>query len=220
MIIQHASENWENYIPKKVKTLILGSFNPNNPGNNANFYYGRNRNYFWKSLGGSLHNNDHHFFIHGQLNNNLGFQCMEEYGFYFFDLINELNINGVNQEHEINFVNSKIYSGFNDSVLFTNNTNFENNIVNIQRSYNQNIIDFIDKYKPNKLIHTLGNTTINAYFESQIGDLNVFLNNITNVCNNSNTEIIELSISPSQYNIHYYGLRQDLNNWLHQNLML
>ncbi len=31
MIIEHASVNWENYIPKNVKTLVLGSFNPNNP---------------------------------------------------------------------------------------------------------------------------------------------------------------------------------------------
>ena len=220
MIIEHASVNWKNYIPKKVKTLVLGSFNPNNPGNNANYYYGRNRNYFWKSLGGFLHNNDHHFFNNGQLNNNLGFQYMEEYGFYFFDLISELNINGLNQEHELNFINSKILNGFSDSVLFTVNTNFQNNNINIQRTYNQNIIDFIREYKPKKLIHTLGNFTINLNFESQIGDLNIFLNNISNECNNSNTQIIDLSISPSQYNIHYHGLRQELDNWLHQNLIL
>jgi hypothetical protein len=220
MIIDHASVKWEDYIPKKVNTLVLGSFNPNNPGNNANYYYGRKRNYFWKSLGGCLQNNDHHFFIQGQLNNDLVFQCMEENGFYFFDLIHELNLNGINQEHEINFRNTKIYSGFNDSVLFTNNTNFQNNLVNIQRSYNQNIIDFIYKYKPKTLIHTLGNATINANFESQIGDLNNFLTIISNACDNSNTEIVELSISPSQYNIHYFGLRQQLNTWLHQNLIL
>lgn len=167
-----------------------------------------------------MHNNDRHFFINGKLNNNLVFHCMEEYGFYFFDLINELNINGVNHEHEINFINSKIYTGFSDSVLFTTNSNFQNNTVNIERTYNQNIIDFIHEYKPKKLIHTLGNTTININFESQIGDLNDFLDNISNECNNSHTEIIELSISPSQYNIHYYGLRPELDNWLNQNLIL
>jgi len=41
-------------LPKwKAKTLIIGSFNPEqswHPTNSAEYYYGRVRNYFWKVL--------------------------------------------------------------------------------------------------------------------------------------------------------------------------
>ena len=136
MIIQHARENWGNFIPKKVKTLILGSFNPSNLGNNANYYYGRRRNYFWKAIGDILYNNQFHFFINGDLNTEIAFQIMEEYQFYFFDLITNIVLIGNNVEHETNFCEEKIFTGFSDTVLFTNNANYQNNNINIQRNYN------------------------------------------------------------------------------------
>ena len=158
MIINHASENWGNFIPKKVKTLVLGSFNPNNHmGQNANYYYGRNTNYMWKAIGDILYGNQQFFFNNGLLNNELAFQTMNKYSFCFLDLISSIQITGNNEQHENNFRAERIYNGFRDSVLFTTNTNFENFNINIQRNYNQNIISFLQNYKnlsQNRIFHS------------------------------------------------------------------
>ena len=108
MIIEHAYVNWENYIPKNLKTLILGSFNPNNEGQNANYYYGRSSNYFWKAIGEILFENQIYYFNDNQLNNHLVYQTMEKHQFCFYDLIKLINVTGVNEQHEENFINSKI----------------------------------------------------------------------------------------------------------------
>jgi len=56
MIIKHAAieDKWLNEKVTKLlynsKTLVLGSFNPNNQGNNTDFYYGRCSNFFWKII--------------------------------------------------------------------------------------------------------------------------------------------------------------------------
>lgn len=220
MIIQHACENWENFIPKKVKTLILGSFNPSNFGNNVYYYYGRRRNYFWKAIGDILFNNQFHFFINGDLNTQLAFQIMEEHQFCFFDLITNIVLIGNNAEHETNFCEEKIFTGFSDTVLFTNNTNYQNNNINIQRNYNNYIITFINEYLPKKIFHTLGNTTIDQNFHSNIQDLNQFLNQLSNICNQTNSQIDPKSISPSQTNINRNGNYEELKFWLNQNLFL
>lgn len=81
MIIEHASVNWENYIPKNVKTLILGSFNPNNLNNNTDYYYGRSSNYFWKVIADILNYNEDYFC--GNLERKV--EIMEKYGFCFLD---------------------------------------------------------------------------------------------------------------------------------------
>ena len=53
MIIQHAAliDNWNNIeLINNSKTIVLGSFNPNQPNNNTDFYYGRCSNYFWSTI--------------------------------------------------------------------------------------------------------------------------------------------------------------------------
>lgn len=220
MIIEHACVNWENYIPKNVKTLILGSFNPNNVGNNANYYYGRSSNYLWKTIGEILFANQMYYFNGNQLNNQLAYQTMEKYQFCFYDLIENLTITGNNAQHEVNFVNSKILSGFSDSVLFTNNTNFDGFMVNIQRTFNNEILDFLNNKKPERIIHTLGNGTVNLNFNSFRPDLNEFLVGISNVCLETITILIPISISPSQININRHNQFENLTNWLTENLNL
>lgn len=220
MNVQHAKVNWENFVPKVVKTLILGSFNPNKPVNNANYYYGRRRNYLWKAIGDILFNNQHHFFIRGQLNFELAILTMEKYHFCFLDLIDNIEVTGLNPEHEIQFITQKIHNKFSDSVLFTNDTGFQGNNINIHRNYNVEILELINEKTPATIIHTLGNITILPDFSSAKPDLNEFLNQIINLCEQSGTQLIPLSISPSQYNIHYNGLYEDLKNWLRMNLNL
>lgn len=45
MIINHKFRNHE--INEKTKILIVGTFNPDIPENDADFFYGRGRNYLW-----------------------------------------------------------------------------------------------------------------------------------------------------------------------------
>jgi len=39
-----------NSIPPETETLIIGTFNPDTPDNDAKFFYGRSRNYLWRLL--------------------------------------------------------------------------------------------------------------------------------------------------------------------------
>lgn len=222
MIIQHACQNWEVFIPKNVETLVLGSFNPLNPQDNlnANYYYGRNTNYLWKAIGDLLYNNQFYYFNNGQLNLEFAFQAMNEYSFCFLDLINNIQITGQNELHENNFCNSRIYTNYSDNVLFTGNANFEALNINLQRNYNQNIIEFIQMHKPSKLIHTLGNNRINLNFNAYPVDFQFFLNQISNISQLSDTEITTHSISPSQININRNNLYEELKKWLKIHLNL
>ena len=65
MVIQHNANvgNWDNEnILINAEVLILGSFNPFNlNGDNADFYYGRRSNYFWKIIGQELYNESAYF---------------------------------------------------------------------------------------------------------------------------------------------------------------
>lgn len=45
-------------ISPDTETLILGTFNPETPGNNAGFFYGRSRNYLWRLLPTAFGEND------------------------------------------------------------------------------------------------------------------------------------------------------------------
>ncbi|CAM3556193.1 hypothetical protein [Arcobacter aquimarinus] len=50
MIVKHKfyDECVKKFLDNEI--LIIGTFNPNIQNNEANFFYGRNRNYFWKIL--------------------------------------------------------------------------------------------------------------------------------------------------------------------------
>lgn len=179
MIIEHASVNWKNFIPKNVKTLILGSFNPNNPSNNTDYFYGRSSNYFWKTIANILGKNEDYFF--GSIERKI--QVMEKYEFCFFDLISNINVIGLNQEHEKSFIDLKIFIEFSDSVLFTSKTNFQKNNINVLRNYNHEILNFIDIYNPKRIIHTLGNNTIKTNFSTNPKEKNLGVNGFNGFVN-------------------------------------
>lgn len=46
--IKHKFRDFQNN--NNIETLILGTFNPDSPDNNANFFYGRSKNYLWNLL--------------------------------------------------------------------------------------------------------------------------------------------------------------------------
>jgi len=45
-------------IQKDTEILIIGTFNPDTEGNDAEFFYGRSRNYLWKILPLCIGNED------------------------------------------------------------------------------------------------------------------------------------------------------------------
>jgi hypothetical protein len=219
MIINHASKNWENFIPTKVKTLVLGSFNPLNDNDvNANYYYGRKTNYLWKAIGDILYNNQQYFFNNGLLINELAKNTMEEYGFYFMDLVKQISIIGNDENFIQNFVNQKIHSKFNDSELFrVREMNFNTLIT---RFYNCDIIKFMQNNKKLNIIHTLGNSRISQNFVASPSDLHTFINTILQIAIDTNSSFIPTSISPSQVNINRNRNYLELKNWLQMNLEL
>lgn len=218
MIIEHASVNWKNYIPKKVKTLVLGSFNPNNPLNNTDYFYGRSSNYFWKFIADILEFNEDYFC--GNYERKV--EVMEKYGFCFLDLISSISVNGINENHENNFKNVKIFTEYSDGVLFTTNTNFRGHNINVQRIYNIEILNFINAHYPKRIIHTLGNTRINNNFQSRPVELQNFINQILDISEQSNAIFNPISYSPSGRAVRVGGINyyQNLKNWLQDNLEL
>lgn len=218
MIIEHASVNWKNYIPKKVKTLVLGLFNPNNPLNNTDYFYGRSSNYFWKVIADILEFNEDYFC--GNYERKV--EVMEKYGFCFLDLISSISVNGINENHENNFKNVKIFKEYSDGVLFTSNTNFRGHNINVQRIYNIEILNFINAHYPKRIIHTLGNTRINNNFHSRPVELQNFINQILAISEQSNAIFNPISYSPSGRAVRVGGINyyQNLKNWLQDNLEL
>lgn len=225
MIVEHARVNWENFVPKVVKTLILGSFNPNNPGHNTNYYYGRNSNFLWKAIGDVLFENQQHFLANNELNIELARETMEEYQFCFLDLIDNIEVTGQNFQHVNQFLQENIFANFSDDKLFTTNANFLGNKINIQRNYNQHVLNFINENSPENILHTLGKNRISGNFitkpiEAGLGQIGFqgFINQIVQNCN----YFEPISYSPSGHAVNagapeYYN---NLKNWLRINLNL
>lgn len=230
-IINHASEeqNWLEQTEMKLllktsKTLVLGSFNPyNSNGNNTDFYYGRCSNFFWKVIAEIEGKNEQYYC------NNIKrkIEAMEEHSFCFLDLIESIEISSKNSDLSLieDFVQNKIYTGYSDSVLFTSDTRYKNNTVSIKRTYNKLVLDVLKNGNFNKVIHTLGNSTINKDFitkpvEKKLGKegFQNYWNSI--VQSNKNVEIINESYSPSAYAVRR-GRKQHLENltrWIENHL--
>lgn len=220
MIIQHAKVNWENYIPQDVKTLILGSFNPNNPSLNTDYYYGRSTNYLWRAIADLLKLKENYF------SNNLERkkEVMEKYSFCFLDLIEKIEISG-NETLLPQFVNQKILKEFSGQVLFTTNTTFEKHRFTVQRSYNHQIVDFINKNRVKTLLHTLGNNTINERFITNWSERRLGLNGFQGFVNSiksTDSVFIQKSYSPSGRAVKVGGQKhyENLKNWLNLSLNL
>jgi hypothetical protein len=208
-----------------AETLVLGSFNPHNPnGNNADFYYGRCSNFLWKVIA-ELTQKDEQFYCN-RLDRKI--EAMQEYSFCFLDLISsiEVSTNSTDESLIDRFLNQKIFSGYSDNVLFTSNTSFENDEVQVIRNYNQQIEDVLYNGKFQKVIHTLGNSTINQDFVTKPIEKNRKESGFQGYWNkliessNTNTFIRE-SYSPSAYAVRKLGSEnyKQLTKWIGFNLL-
>jgi hypothetical protein len=228
MIVNHVAivNEWNNNeILQNAETLILGSFNPfNENGDNADYYYGRCTNYFWRAIAEIDNLNPNIFFN----NIDLKMEYMRNKKFCFLDIINsvEITADGNNSITLNSFINQKIHKEFSDQVLFTTNTKFENTRFIVNRTYNEGIRQLINHGRINKIIHTMGNNTIGIDFrtnwqEKRLG-VNGFQGFINKIRNNEDITFVPISYSPSGRAVKTGGQTyfDELKLWLNENLLL
>ena len=230
MKVNHVAivNDWDLYeVFENAEILILGSFNPYNlNGDNADYYYGRCSNYFWRAIAELNNMNPNIFF------NNLELKLFftMQYKFYFLDLINSVEITSDNQDNQEDiqhFLNTKIYSNFSDQILFTTNTRFNNTKIYLKREYNKRIIQLLTQGRIKKIIHTLGNITINQEFKTKWGEKKLkdkgfqgFVEQI--IKNSTNIEFDKVSYSPSSWAVKRGGsiYFNNLKSWLNLHLKI
>lgn len=230
MIIKHAAIE-DNWLDKNVmrllynsNTLVLGSFNPNNQGNNTDFYYGRCSNFFWKVIA-DIEGKNEQYYCNNIQNK---FEAMDKHSFCFLDLIDSIEISSKSSDSNIiqDFIQNKIYTGYSDSVLFTSNTKYKNNTVKVERTYNKLVLDVLKNGTINKVIHTLGNSTIGKDFitkpvEKALGNegFQGYWNSLMN-CKKS-IDFNRESYSPSAYAVRRLGEGNysKMKSWFESNLI-
>jgi hypothetical protein len=220
MVIQHAAfvDNWNQIeLIENAKTIILGSFNPNQPGNNTDFYYGRSANYFWPTIANLEGRNPNFYF------NNLiaKHEAICKYKFCFFDVVESIDVTSVNEIIERNFVDEKIFTEFSDQILFTTNTNYLNHPVRVIRNYNLDVLNVIAN---KRIVQTMGNNRIliNGHTSPIEHNANpigfqAYINLIVQNCQ----FFQPVSYSPSAHAVRTGGIDYQLNlsNWIYGNIL-
>lgn len=227
MKINHVCQNnnWIN--PEEIKeatTLILGSFNPFNPiGQNTDYYYGRQSNYFWKVVATSLEMNEDYFA--DNLENKL--KVMKEYKFCFLDVISSIEVSSPDRNEELidDYVENKIFSNYLDQTLFTTKTSFKGQEIRIKRNYNHSVTSLLNNGNFKKVIHTMGNNRISTALRAVPLEKKLEKDGFQgyiNAINDLGVTFEPLSFSPSGYAVHSGGKEHsiNLNNWLSSNLGL
>jgi hypothetical protein len=219
------SNNWPGpSIVNTPKTLILGSFNPFNPFNkeNTDYYYGRNTNHFWKSIARNLKLEEDYFL------NNLSrkIETMNKFHFCFYDVVDYLEINCEDESSRDSFIKDNIYTNFYDSVVFKQKTrNYP--IIEIKRHYNRSIIELLKSNSFKKVIHTMGNNTIDEKMKTickekalRESGFQGFINEIGRICESRNITFVMKSFSPSQYAINTGKTSIiELDKWIKTNVL-
>lgn len=227
MVIDHNAiiNNWNyNDVLQNANTIILGSFNPYNPqGENPDYYYGRRTNYLWTAIEEISNLNPTYFLNNVQ--NKLEFMLL--HNFCFLDVIDSIEITEANQNNEIinQFVQKKIFTEFSDQVLFTTTTKFENTNIVLSRNYNENIVHLINQGNIQKIIHTMGNNTIQMNLETKTKEYNLGINGFQGYINsivNTGINFIPTSYSPSGRAVRVGGheYMTQLKEWLNEHLNL
>jgi len=140
-------------INSKTKILIIGTFNPDVVGNEATFFYGRNRNFLW-SLLPKVFNEE----SLKSKQNRYKLNFIRKYKIDFIDLISEIEIEeGKEKDYSDEYIDSKILKWNNvieviknkhiEGVCFTRKTfskinNIKNKIEIIEKYCEENNIKF------------------------------------------------------------------------------
>jgi len=228
MEILHAAVNWDlenlSSLSKNSKTLILGSFNPNNfnPKENTDFYYGRSTNHFWKSIARNLKLPENYFVN----NRERKIDCMEKHKFFFFDLINSIKLTCNDEDVLIQYLNEYIFTNYSDKELFrVRPYKFNNQYINKTLEFNYSILEFLEQNNTTRIVHSLGNNRIDNNLTARPLDVNMgfnpFVSQIINISYKNGIEFISTSFSPSQTSVNRGGInyRSNLDYWINQNIL-
>ena len=156
MHINHQFLNQEFFLPNwKIETLVLGTFNPK-CGEITDYYYGRNRNRFWRAME-NITGNENYYYQNSFERKKL---LMEKYKFGCTDIIKSVVINE-------NFAHRICGNGYSDSSLFT--------LREVTANYQfTEIKDYLITEKVKKVINTWGTRNNPNIFVNQINDLEIF----------------------------------------------
>jgi hypothetical protein len=143
MNIQHQFLDQPWFIPNwECRTLILGSFNPSG-GQLVDYFYGRDRNKFWKAVATLLGHQENHFhqgLTQHRLNHKL--QCLQSLGWGCTDIIREVEV-------AESFTHRIVGNGYTDQSLF--------NVRNVSRKYNvSQILERLDHGDVKRVVVALG----------------------------------------------------------------
>lgn len=213
---------WENYKVSNPKTLVLGSFNPYNPeAKPIDYYYGRQKNHFWKSvarvLGLPFDSLQGPNTISAKLNvMHDRFVCM--------DIIDQVEISSDNPNMTNAYINDHIFRDFTDQKIWATKSNG----VNIKRTYNKRVIYLLNNTDNIKtIIHTMGMNKISkpnrtSPRESALGinGFEGYMNAIFEICQRRNIRFEFQSISPSDYAVKRGSTKIDeLDHWIKTNAL-
>jgi hypothetical protein len=212
----------------KPKTLVLGSFNPfENVTKSVDYYYGRNKNHFWRTIANILKKNEEYFFDSEE-----GFNRKKEImqnRFICYDVIDSIQFRSENQFALDEYLMNEIFKNYSDQKIWTSKTKYKNSYsIQISRNYNQSIIDFLNSNNSIKyVIHTMGSNRISERsafpLETKLLDcgFNGYIMKIRKICMQKNIEFIFESYSPSDYAVKNGKTKKDeLMLWLKTNLKL
>lgn len=157
----------------KADILVLGTFNPS-CGEQVDYFYGRNRNKFWKAIGLTFKSSDNSLTtLEGKLTflNQHRFACM--------DIIQKLIVNDPIKINDLinGYSDQKLFGGIRDKSL--------------ERVYNtQNIKNYLEKFEPKKVLHTWGKRNNPVEFRNEISEIKQF-------CKEKSIQFIDDCPSPS-----------------------
>lgn len=155
MEIEHQFLHKDFFIPNwKADILVLGTYNPS-CGEQVDYFYGRNRNKFWKAIGLTFNISDNSLTT---LEGKLSF--LKKHDIACMDLIYKVVVNDPTKINDL-------ISGYSDQKLFGGTRD-----KSLERVYNtQNIKSYLEKFEPKKVIHTWGKRNNPVEFKNEISEL-------------------------------------------------
>lgn len=226
-IIYHHSQKLEWITPDQIAdphTLVLGSFNPfNKNGNNVDYYYGRENNFFWKVISQFMGYNEEDYFFN---NPKRKLDVMHQ-RFCCLDMINSIEFSCDSIELLESYIADEVLSNFGDQKIWAQKAKTKNELgpIVLRRSYNQTILELLRESKSiKKVIHTMGRNMFKngsvSPKERNLGNegFESFVNEILQVCTKREIEFIYDSVSPSAYAIRTQNNLDDLRIFLKKHL--
>jgi hypothetical protein len=219
--------NWAKTVDiANPRTLVLGSFNPYNPRCLClDYYYGRETNFFWRTIANIIGQDEDYFFDKPDgLNRKISVMNSR---FCCLDVINEIEFSCEDDNCLEKYLQKKIFKKFSDQNIWVSNTSFLTDVISLKRTYNPSILEAIRKSTSiKKVIHTMGTNRIKnkelIYPDERNPNqmrFRKFMMEIIETCEQQGIEFVFYSLSPSGWAVNNGATdKNDLKRWLKQNL--